>query len=196
MTYRLLAIMAVLILLIGIVIGLAIGYRLWHIEPSPAAETVAPAVVQSDGSHVLARVPVPPENLPAAPHKIPAGSREERRISVTVQPEQQPATDTAPACSCDPVTVDLSLIRDKTGRRVVASSPDGEVVSGSDAIVEVARVRPEVPWAVGLGVTADGRYGIRADRDFSWAPLRASLQLQQAEDGRHVDPSAWLILRF
>lgn len=102
----------------------------------------AAAVLQKDGSVILERKP----NPEAAPQQqIPKGAKVERVVRVAVRPR---AAATAPTSgdglqakesllSASPVTVDLSLVRmpDQT-RRVIASSPDGEIVGGMDMPVE------------------------------------------------------------
>ena len=68
----------------------------------------------------------------------------ERKMSVTVSPKivvaernsGQWGNGNVPKMS-PPVTVDLSLVREKDGsKRVVASSPDGAIVSGLDIPIE------------------------------------------------------------
>lgn len=146
----------------GLVAGLLCGW--WLRSPVRLHEPPAPSVRQADGSLVVERVD-PATQPQKPPHALPKGSVEERRVSVVVQPRRgvvskmetggsseaarlvasnrsdllsQPGK-MVDSCDCPPVQVDLSLVRmpDKT-RRVVASSPDGQVVSGIDVPVELA----------------------------------------------------------
>lgn len=173
---------------IGLILGLAMGWGLWRPKPLPK-ERPLPAVRQGDGSLVLERRP--PVGPPAPPsHQIPAGGKEERRVSVTVKPRwtlppnpgkpgeiQEPP---APANGCPPVRVDLSLVRmPDQSRRMVASSPDGEVVGGLDMPLEPPRPMPRpLRWGAGaLYNPLDRTYGAFLDRDFG--PLRLGVEAYQ-----------------
>lgn len=93
------------------------------------AETHTKAIRQDDGSLVLERKPVASAVLAM---QIPKGSKVERVAQVTVKPKV--AKNASNVAECDPVTVDLALVRmpDKT-THLIASSPDGTVVSGFDS---------------------------------------------------------------
>lgn len=159
---------------VGLLVGLALGWC-WYRPHTPGREPPAASSVQRDGSVVMARVD--PSTQPARPpHELPRGSREERRVSVVVQPGpgrvvhdtvQVPAPDhvsqpgkmvdsVVERCDCPPVQVDLSLVRtpDKT-RRVIASSPDGKILSGVDVPLEAASA-PRIPtWTLSAVAVAD-----------------------------------------
>lgn len=114
--------------------------------------TPSPAQSQPDGSVIAARQP---DAAPAkAPHIIPRGAVEERRVSVTVQPRAKqaarPSADPDQAVTPSPVRVDLSLVRMDGGRRVIASSPDGDVVGALDVPIDAAAFSVSRPWAAGL----------------------------------------------
>ena len=103
-----------------------------------------------------------PDAHPApAPHIIPKGYTEVRRDTVTVAPA--PA---AAASGCPPVRVDLSLVRNGADQRVVASSPDGQIVSAIDVPIEAAMVpAAPKPWAAGLSFDTRHAVGVWVDRD-------------------------------
>lgn len=166
---------------------------LWAPAP-PKPETYKPAVKQSDGSVVLERKPDPA----AQPKQIiPAGTKLERVESVTVRPhpvvipppqtavEQGPTTpQPAAETQCPDVTVDLSLVRNGDGtRRVVASSPDGDVVGGVDIPVEAAAPPPKPKlWAAGAVADPLRRtWGAFVDRDIAFA--RVGVQVNQRSEG-------------
>lgn len=161
----------------GLLVGLFLGW--WLQAPTRLQEPPAASVRQADGSLVVERVD-PATQPQKPPHELPKGAVEERRVSVVVQPRRGTVSKTEtvgsteaarlvesadhPAvagnmidsCDCPPVQVDLSLVRmpDKT-RRVVASSPDGQVVSGIDVPVELASV-PRIPrWTASAIAVAD-----------------------------------------
>lgn len=73
------------VLTAGVVVGLGAGMWLgWTINrPQKSLETPAPAIIQSDGSHVLERRP---EAKPEPKHQLPAGSKLVRQVSVEVTP--------------------------------------------------------------------------------------------------------------
>lgn len=132
----------------------------------PEAIEPAPEVRQNDGSIVLERDPQPASE--PAPHAIPAGHVEERRISVHVQPDvSKKPLDMDTSCECKPVRVDLSLVRDtEGGRRVIASSPDGRILGGLDVPIIPGSVFTTRKWAVGVSYDPfDGTPGAWVERD-------------------------------
>lgn len=79
-----------------------------------------------------------------------------RLVASDDRPTCKPSLQVPDSCDCPPVRVDLSMVRmpDRT-RRVVASSPDGQVVSGIDVPSELLSV-PRIPrWTVSAVAVAD-----------------------------------------
>jgi hypothetical protein len=145
---------AVLVLLAGV-----LAWVYWPEKPRAEVLTPAPQVQQADGSMIAARAP--DAHPPAPVHTIPQGYHEVRRDTVTVAPA--PA---AAASGCPPVRVDLSLVRNGADQRVIASSPDGQVVSAIDVPIEAAMVpAAPKPWAAGLSYGTRHDVGIWVDRD-------------------------------
>lgn len=173
---RIVAVVAVTLILIGFVVAWGI-YR-----PKPAKpETPSPAVREKDGSLELERSPTgvpggsPIGTKPLKPaQEIPKGAKVERIVEVTVDTSKMPSSGrhaepvfggppTPPdlfraratgssVAACPPVTVDLTLVRlkDKT-QRVIASSPQGEVVGGLDVPVQDQPIPRVQRWtAAGL----------------------------------------------
>jgi hypothetical protein len=148
-------------------LGLGAGWLLWGQKPKMHMEAPAAAVIQPDGSMVLQRAP-DPSAKPTA--EVPKGSVVERIVKVYVQPKPLPAA-TAPGAPpslpdtstigalpvvnpCPPVEVDLVLTRlPDNSRRVVTSSPNGEILPASiDIPVDPVPDPPkEVKWRVTLG---------------------------------------------
>lgn len=156
------------------IIGAAVAVVLLWPHPKPVVETAKPAVVQSDGSTILERTDTQPEAKP--PHVVPKGSTVERVVQVKVKPKVVVADGIkdAPSLSPDakpannPITVDLSLVRltDDT-KRVIASSPDGEIVGGMDIPIETLAYKPRV-WAAGISVDPVHQVGgVWVERDIS-----------------------------
>lgn len=137
------------LLMVGL--GMLIHYE-WTKPPAAVSrETFAQQERQADGSVKAAKIPMPEKVIPPAPHVIPKGSKEERRISVTVKPAP-PKRDPQPfkpdpdgqcrvpdTLTCPPVTVDLSIVRNDKGRDVIASSPDGTVLTAINIPIEEPR---------------------------------------------------------
>ena len=155
--------------------GMGLAWKIW--SPKPAKpETYAAAVKQSDGSVVLERKP----DATAKPaQELPKGAKLERVVQVTVKPSasseaiaptngpdpQAASTSDLPSGTtipCPPIRVDLSLVRmPDESRRVIASSPDGEVVGGVDIPVEAALVPKVLRWS---GVALAGYDAFRRQR--------------------------------
>lgn len=204
MTLRLLLILLAVVLLAGLGIGLLIGYHLWHQAPVPSTESVRPAVVQSDGSVRVARVPMVEPG--PAPHVIPKGAREERRVRVVVQPEPLSSNPDSlysnpglldkdhsegmlgMVCSCDPIAVDLSLIRHRDGSSGVIASADGGTVDAAASIdTPILDSRPPA-YVNALGVTwrpapAGDAYGLLYQRDVASRVRVGAAMEYQRDDG-------------
>ena len=180
----------------GLLAGLVGGWCLWSPVSAPV-EPPAPSVRQVDGSLVLERKP--DATPPKPPHALPKGAKEERRVSVVVQPPKgvvfkDPGISTGndhfadagkiDSCDCPHVTVERSLVRmqDKT-RRVIASSPDGKILSGIDVPIESAKHARALPWAIGTTYSYDGahRFGGFIDRDLG--PFRFGVEAFQSQTG-------------
>lgn len=148
-------------------------------EPKPEVIAAAPQVAQSDGSIIVERKP---EAKPTkAPHKIPKGSTEERRVNLNLKPD---AFVTADGCQCDPepVALNLSVVRDDQGRRVVASSQGGKIVSSLDVPIEATLRPPEPhPWAAGLSYGHDKSPGVWIERDLGRIIIGAEVIRQRGQ---------------
>ena len=142
---------------------------LWWVthEPAPVPEVIAaaPAVVQADRSIVVQRAPDAHPRPP--PHQLPKGAVEERRETFVA----------APAAGASSVQIDLSLVRmPDNGRRVIASSPDGTIVSALDVPIEAGLVPPPPhKWAAGLAYSTERETGIWLERDLGRFRLGAEV---------------------
>jgi hypothetical protein len=146
-------------------------WALWPAKTAPEITSAAPEVTQADGSKIAARDPTA-ASAPA-PHIIPAGYHEVRRAQVVV----------APASAASSVEVDLSLVSDGTQQRVVASSPDGQVIKALDIPIQAVQMPPPArPWAAGLSYGTNRGIGIWVDRDVGRLVLGATVQ--RLQDGR------------
>lgn len=205
--------------LVGIVIGLFIGHSLYY---KPAAkETPALAVKQPDKSLILAR---DPDAKAKPAHQIPKGATVERIVKVIVKakpeedktiprtssqwsdlnktnsvdstkrPEPDHIADVGKMVDCQPVNLDLSLVRmpDET-RRVIVSSQNGDVLDGIDIPVEAAKTVSDVKkWAIGAIYYSNEAYSARVERDFG--PTRLSFDL--LKNGADIVPGVGVAIRF
>lgn len=161
---------------LGCVILFGLGFSLvvwaWPAKPIPEIVTAAPQVKQDDGSVIAERALQASLKGKPAPHKIPKGAIEERRDTITVAPSPEAA-----ASACPPVTVNLSLIRQGNERRVIASSPDGQVVSAVDVPIDPPPIPPEPrKWAAGLTYSTDRAPGAFLERDFGRIRLGVAIE--------------------
>lgn len=153
------------------------GYGISEYLRKPAAETAAPEVKQGDGSTVLKRAP----DAKAKPkHQIPKGAKVERIEEITVLPETPPEIARCTSARGPPVKVDMSIVREADGgRRVIASSQDGQIIAGVDIPVESAAAPPDPKvWAAGLSIDPIHQTpGIWLERDLSI--FRVGVELNQ-----------------
>lgn len=186
-----------LIFLFGAILGLCLGYGIYHVAPA-VPETYAAPIVQRDGSQVLERKP---DAEAKAAHQMPAGATLERIVRVKVQPkpaglpEQHSLAGPGVKPDCPPVDVDLSLVKmPDDSRRVVASSPDGDVVGGVDIpVVPSLSPVPSQLWAAGISYSSDRNAGAWIDRNMG--PFRIGLDIQQAS-GSGIEAQLRLGIRF
>lgn len=177
-------------LALGVIVGLTTGWTLWS-PKKRVQEVYAPAIRNEDKSLVLEKKPMA-DAKPA--QQVPKGAVVERVVYVEVQPhgpstEVHPTTpgsivtepQVTPSSLPSPIRVDLTLYRLQDGtKRVVASSPDGEVVGGLDVPVEAARPVPkELKWAAGAvyGTTSWGGKSVGAFLDRDLAFVRTGIEL-------------------
>jgi hypothetical protein len=177
------------------VAGMGLGWKLFRSKPIPQMVVAAPAQTQQDGSLILQTRP----DAAAKPaQQVPTGGHVTRIDQVVVQPHGQSAVAPAPIngsappaagptpghpatlIPCPPVTVDLTLIRmQDQSQRVVASSPDGDVVGGIDIPVEVPSQPRELKWAIGavygLGGWGQTSKGAFVDRDLAFFRIGAEI---------------------
>lgn len=162
------------IALAALALGIGAG---WYLSrPVPVVEAAKPAETQADGSKLIERTATQPKARPK--QIIPKGATVERIAAVTVQSTARPAPDQP----CPPVTVDMTLIREDDGsKRVIASSPDGQIVAGLDVPVETLPTPEARPWAVGVSVDPVRQAGgVWVERDIGRVRLGVEVNQQRA----------------
>lgn len=180
--------------LVAVLVAAGIGLGYWWFKPAVVIETAQPAETQADGSTVVERKP----DAKAKPkHQTPKGSKVERTGSVTVTPPTPPEIAACTSVKCPPVTIDTSLVRLPDGsKRVIVSSPDGQINRAVDIPVETAAPPPEPPkWAVGMSLDPIRQTpGVWIERDI-WR-LRAGAEINQVKQRPDSRSSAELRLRL
>jgi len=169
------------ILAVGIILGMTIEWMILKPE-APKAEIYARAQRQQDGSLILEKKPQA-DAKPA--QEIPKGAKVERIAQVQFRPAAATVQTSGPNPEIlqpvpPPYTLDLTLVRmPDLSRRLIASSPDGEVVGGVDIPMETLPEPKTLKWAAGVvyGGTAwgDKAVGAFVDRDFAF--IRTGLEL-------------------
>lgn len=159
-----------------VALALAVGAGWWLGRPAKVVETPAFEVIQDDGSKILTRAP----DAKAKPkQQIPKGTTLERTIHIEAQGQGIKLPDGKMGV-CPKVSIDLSLVRESNGmKRVVASSPDGQIVGAVDVPVETAAPVEDHPWAVGASYNpANQTGGIWVERDIG--RIRVGVDLNQS----------------
>lgn len=161
--------------------GLALGY-FWF-KPAPVIETAKPSETQADGSTVIERKP----DAKAKPkHQTPKGAKVERVGTIIAQGETPPEIKACTSIPCPSVTIETSLVRLPDGsKRVIVSSPDGQIQRAVDIPVETAAPPPEPPkWAAGLSYSTMQTPGLWVERDLGRVRLGAEInQTRQTVGG-------------
>jgi hypothetical protein len=154
----------------GFIAGLVVAAVIVAVWPrGKATESYAPEVRRPDGSVVLERQPAA---KPVVAHRPPAGGKRERAVHVDVKPA---------ALECPLCSVDLTLIRmNDGGRRVLASSATGEIVTGVD--IPLLSVDPAQNWAA--GVSYGQGWGGWVDRDIG--RFRVGIEMNNTDGGSEV----------
>ena len=189
-------------LALGAILGMGVEYQVMKPKPVPVNILPEKAVAQADGSVILATAPT---EKPIPKQEVPKGYTVERVVEVKVQPRQTAplpsvevtATTTGssqegkgksdlPPTMPNPVTVDLTLVKDKAGdERVIASSPDGAIMGSSIDIPATTGPSPKaLCWGAGVSrsfdtVSGKGYTGGVVERDLG--PFRAGLNINRAQ---------------
>jgi hypothetical protein len=167
--------MSAVCVLAAAALGYYAGYMTRDSMEVPEDVSPAPAERLPGGGLKLERVlQEAPEarELPAAP--VPPGATVDRRVRIVAQPSVNRSVESVDGTpragegvdDCPPVTVDLALIRDGEGRRVLAWSPDGRILGGLDVPIVAGLVPASQPWAAGVSYDPfDGTPGAWVERD-------------------------------
>jgi len=156
------------------------GLGYWIGKRQNAVETSAPSELQSDGSILAERKPDPNRK---SKHRIPKGATVERVGEIIVRGETPAANvNLSGAEPCPPVTIDTTLVREPDGaKRLIVSSPDGEVDRAVDTPIQIAESVPaQKPWAAGISFDPIKQTpGAWLERDFKSLGIRLGAEINQ-----------------
>lgn len=174
---------------LGLLLGLGAGYKLWHRDPAATTEPFRAGHRQADGSVDLTRIPTAPADAGPAPHQLPKGAKETSRTHLKVTPATKPVAPGAPTCSCEPIVIDLSAYEGPHGTGVVASA-DGAEVSVADSTYTPMTQPPADYRSFALVTAEPGRDGYTAQVGRRFLGGRFSMSLggakQPGEDARPI----------
>jgi hypothetical protein len=165
MTRQAVVYIGLIALVVGLLGGFAIGWRVYD-QPAPSAAHYAPPAAHNDGSITLEQKP---DSVKTPLTAIPKGDRATRIVRLTVRDTVRTVIcvrDTVVECPpCPEIPIDLTLSAGKGGTHVTAKSGAGAVVSGTD-IPLTATIERAHKWRVGLaGDPAGLRVGAFGMRD-------------------------------
>lgn len=173
---------AINIVALGMVVGLLLGWWLWHPRQAPVEAAAPEIALPQSNAFVPERKPSEPvpEPLKAAVKELGQGAKLERAVKLTVQPKGE--TD------CKKVDLELGVVRmpDNT-QRVIARSDDGEIVGGVDIPIAAQPLPRNLKWSAGGAYdVAERRYGIYVDRNFGPFRIGADVMRRTEETGLTV----------
>lgn len=194
--YRSHVIVGLVCLLIGGAGGLAMGWKLYHTEQvieTPKAEQR----LEDLNVVVLQRLPeniapsISPEIKKAA-KKV--GGKLERAATVTVQPK---VSESSPDnCKCDPVTVDIGLVDQGDGKRIVTHTDNGIIIGGTDVPLEPYTVSKETKWEVGLVMPVENYEGTGGYVSRKLGPFSVGVQVAKPYADESYTAMATVGIRF
>lgn len=183
-------------LIIGILIGLAIGWKLY--KPTEIIETAAPEEVLEDLNVIILQrlpenvAPPVPKVIKQAAKKV--GGKLERAGGVTVKPELTP--ESPQDCECEEVKIDFGLVDTGTGKRVVATAEGGKIIGGYDIPLEPYVQNKESKWEVGAVVPLENYEGVGPYVARKVGPFSVGIQAMQPSTEEGWTAMATLGVRF
>lgn len=184
-------------LIIGLLGGFALGWKVYHkdVSTQKTTEHAADSTRQKDGSLILQKVV---DTIIEPAQIIPKNVFVDRIIKVVVTDTMwRDPVNVNGELKCPPCTtqVDLTIVKDKkkNERRIIASSPDGTVVAGIDVPYEEIPPVKNPLWTLGISGSYDvinntKRVGLYVDKTVG--PFRLGGELggwkQQAYVGARV----------
>ena len=142
-------------LVVGILVGISIGWKLY--APEQVVEGYAPQEVVLDDIIVLERKPMPPPpELVKAAKKV--DGKLERAATMKLQPK--PKAGSPDGCECQEITLDIGTVDQEDGKRTLVSTDDAIVLGGVDIPLEPYTVERKDTWEVGVIAPVDYVEGV------------------------------------
>lgn len=195
-SYRSHIIVGAVCLVLGIAIGLAIGWKLY--KPTQIIEAAAPEQVLEDLNVVVLQrlpeniAPLPPPVLKKAAKKI--GGKLERTAHIVIQPE--PTPESPPDCQCKEVKVDIGIVDQGDGRRIIAYAEDGTILSSRDVPLEPYVAEKPLKWEVGAVVPVENPEGVGPYVSRKIGPFSLGVQATQPSQEEGWTAMATVGIRF
>lgn len=183
-------------LVIGIAIGLALGWKLYR--PTQIIETAQPEQVLEDLNIVVLQrlpenvAPPIPKTVKQAAKKI--GGKLERAGGITVKPE--PTPESPAECECEEVKIDFGLVDTGDGKRVVATAEGGKIIGGYDIPLEPYTAVKALKWEVGAVVPVENPEGIGAYVSRKVGPFSVGIQAAKPFKEEGYTAMATIGIRF
>lgn len=183
-------------LVVGVLIGLAIGWKLY--KPTEIIETAAPEQVLEDLNVIVLQrlpenvAPPVPKTIKKAAKKI--GGKLERAGGVTVKPE--PTPESPAECECEEVKIDFGLVDTGNGKRVVATAEGGKIIGGYDIPLEPYVENKESKWEVGAVVPVENYEGVGPYVSRKVGPFSVGVQAMQPSQEEGWTAMATVGIRF
>ena len=195
-TYRSHIIVGLSCLVAGILIGLALGWKLY--KPDMIMEAPAPEQrLEELNVVVLQRLP---ENVaPPISNEIQKAAKKvsgklERVQTVTLQPK--PKAGTPEGCECEEIKVEVGTVDTGDGKRAVVHTDDATVIGGTDIPLEPYQAERKFNWEVGAIVPLENPKGVGPYVSRKVGPFSVGLQATQPSQEEGWTAMATVGIRF
>lgn len=183
-------------LVIGILIGLAIGWKLYR--PTQIIETPAAEERLEDlNVIVLQRLPenvAPPISKETKKAAKKIGGKLERVQTIKIQPKP---TEGAPAgCECEEIKLEIGTVDTGDGKRTVVHTDNATITGGTDIPLEPYTVAKETKWEVGAIVPVENPEGVGAYVSRKLGPFSLGIQAAKPYAEESYTAMATVGIRF
>lgn len=194
--YRSHVIVGAICLTIGILIGLAIGYKFYR--PVQIIEMPQPEQVLEDlNVTVLQRLPenvAPPVSKEVKQAAKKVGGKLERVQVITLQPKP---VEGAPAeCECEEIQLEVGTVDTGDGKRAVVHTDDATITGGTDIPLEPYTATRELKWEVGAVIPVENPEGVGPYVSRKIGPFSLGLQATQPSSEEGWTAMATVGIRF
>lgn len=191
-TLRIAAVAGLIGLVLGIALGLGIGWKLYHHEQ--VVEAYKPAIILKHDTIALERTPnqPPPKEVQQAAKQL--HGKLTRTATITLKPK--PKADAPAGCSCEDIKVDVGVVDEGNGNRVVAHAEGAEITGGTDNPLIPYTMAKETKWEVGLVVPVENYQGTGGYVSRKIGPFSVGLQVAKPYATESYTAMATIGIRF